>query len=143
MTLTPNGWKMCAKLDRLDKSVIILSRRLVFQKNYIKILWLFLPFYICFFFSVLPRIMFDRFSESEYSHVLSYEHARDDIAELIVQVCRKYKFDGIVLEVYFQLAGRVQDKHLLRLVEHLGQFIHCRVVFYLLIFPPFSTVIIY
>lgn len=65
--------------------------------------------------------MFDRFSESEYSHVLTYEHARDDIAELIIQVCRKYKFDGIVLEVYFQLAGRVQDKHLLRLVEHLGE----------------------
>lgn len=72
-------------------------------------------------FTVLPRLMFDRFSETEYSHVLSYDHARDIIADLIVQVCKKYKFDGIVLEVYFQLAGRVQDKHLLKLVEHLGK----------------------
>lgn len=77
-------------------------------------------------FAVLPRIMFDRFSESEYSHVLSFEHARDDIAENIMQACRKYKFDGIVLEVYFQLAGRVQDKHLLRLVEHLGKMSYMR-----------------
>lgn len=65
--------------------------------------------------------MFEKFSESEYSHVLSFDHARDNIAELIVQTCRKYKFDGIVLEVFFQLAGRVQDKHLIRLVEHLGE----------------------
>lgn len=67
--------------------------------------------------------MFERFSETDYSHVLMYETARDEIAELIIQVCKnpKYKFDGIVLEAWFQLAGRVQDKHLLRLVEHLGE----------------------
>lgn len=66
--------------------------------------------------------MFDRFSESDYSHVLMHENPRDDIAELLVQVCKKHKFDGIVLEVWFQLAGRVEDKHLMRLVEHLGSF---------------------
>lgn len=64
--------------------------------------------------------MFERFSESDYSQVLMHENPRDDIAELLVQVCKKHKFDGIVLEVWFQLAGRVQDKHLMRLVEHLG-----------------------
>lgn len=70
--------------------------------------------------------MFEGFSESDYSYVLMYENARDDIAELLVQVCKnpKHKFDGIVLEVWFQLAGRVQDKHLLRLVEHLGENFH-------------------
>lgn len=67
--------------------------------------------------------MFEGFSESDYSYVLMYENARDDIAELLIQVCKnpEHKFDGIVLEVWFQLAGRVQDKHLLRLVEHLGE----------------------
>lgn len=72
---------------------------------------------------VLPRVMFERFSEKDYSHVLMYESARDEIADLLVRVCKdsKHKFDGIVLEVWFQLAGRVQDRHLLRLVEHLGK----------------------
>lgn len=67
--------------------------------------------------------MFEQFSETDFSHVLTYETARDDIAELIVQVCKhpKHRFDGVVLEVYFQLAGRVQDKHLIRLVEHIGE----------------------
>lgn len=75
------------------------------------------------FSAVLPRVMFEQFSEADYSHVLRSENARDDIAEMLVQVCKdpKHKFDGIVLEVWFQLAGRVQDKHLLRLVEHLGE----------------------
>lgn len=67
--------------------------------------------------------MFDKFGEGDYSHVLMYESARDEIAHLLIQVCKNHKFDGIVLEVWFQLAGRVQDKHLLRLVEHLGELI--------------------
>lgn len=67
--------------------------------------------------------MFERFTESDYSYVLMYESARDQIADLLVQVCKKYDFDGIVLEAWFQLAGRVQDKHLLRLVEHLGKIL--------------------
>lgn len=67
--------------------------------------------------------MFERFSEKDYSHVLMYESARDEIADLLVRVCKdsKHNFDGIVLEAWFQLAGRVQDRHLLRLVEHLGK----------------------
>lgn len=67
--------------------------------------------------------MFERFTETDYSFVLMYETARDQIADLLVQLCKKHKFDGIVLEAWFQLAGRVQDKHLLRLVEHLGKIL--------------------
>lgn len=93
-------------------------------------------FQLAILIAVLPRLMFDRFSESEYSHVLSFEHVRDDIAELIVQACTKYKFDGIVLEVYFQLAGRVQDKHLLRLVEHLAKVLQMNRLDTVLVVPP-------
>lgn len=77
--------------------------------------------------------MFERFSETDYSHVLMFETARDDIAELLVQVCKdpKHKFDGIVLEVWFQLAGRVQDTHLLRLVEHLGESFFFTLLFFI------------
>lgn len=112
MTLTAIGLKMCAELDHRIRKVNETHSQ--FQ---LRVTLTHQPF----IFSVLPRLMFDQFSETEYSHVLSYDHARDVIAELIVQVCKKYKFDGIVLEVYFQLAGRVQDKHLLKLVEHLGK----------------------
>lgn len=89
-------------------------------------------------FTVLPRVMFERFTESDYSHILMYESARDQIADLLVQVCKKHKFDGIVLEAWFQLAGRVQDKHLLRLVEHLGK-IFCTLTFILMSFTFSKT----
>lgn len=82
--------------------------------------------------------MFERFTESDYSQVLMYESPRDEIAELLVQVCKKHKFDGIVLEVWFQLAGRVQDKHLLRLVEHLGEF---QIIFTFLLTKVLQTIV--
>ncbi|XP_031623934.1 chitinase domain-containing protein 1 [Contarinia nasturtii] len=87
---------------------------------------------------VLPRVMFEKFSENDFSHVLMYESARDEIAELLVQVCKnpKHKFDGIVLEVWFQLAGRVQDKHLLRLVEHLAKVLQMNNLMVVLVVPP-------
>lgn len=44
-------------------------------------------FNFCLFFQVLPRVMFERFSETDYSHVLMYDTARDQIAELLVEVC--------------------------------------------------------
>lgn len=113
MTLIKAGLKKFARLAHRDKKV---NKVHSFSTSIFTIRRQFNVLFLL----VLPRLMFERFSETEYSHVLSYEHARDDIAEIIVQVCRKYKFDGIVLEVYFQLAGRVQDKHLLKLVEHLG-----------------------
>lgn len=125
MMSMPNGFKMCAKLDRQAKKVSSIRNK--YQKSNSLILYLIKNFFnifviFCVNSLVLPRIMFERFTETDYSYVLTYETARDDIAELIVQTCKhpKHKFDGIVLEVYFQLAGRVQDKHLLRLVEHLG-----------------------
>lgn len=66
--------------------------------------------------------MFENFLGPDYSHVLMYAQARETIAELIVQTCKTNNFDGIVLEVWSQLAGSVDDKYLLRLVEHLGNY---------------------
>lgn len=66
--------------------------------------------------------MFDKFSEADYSNVLSYESARDSITELIIKTCKDNGFDGVVLEFWFQLAGMVQETYLIRLVEHVGNF---------------------
>lgn len=66
--------------------------------------------------------MFDKFTEADYSYVLSYESARDSITELIINNCKDNGFDGIVLEFWFQLAGMVQETYLIRLIEHIGNF---------------------
>lgn len=71
-------------------------------------------------FSVLPRVVFEKFTEADIADVLSYAESRDQIADLLVQTCKNDGLDGVVLEVWFQLAGRLKDKHLLLIVEHLG-----------------------
>lgn len=68
--------------------------------------------------------MFDKFTESDIADVLTYAESRDKIADLLVKTCQDNGFDGVVLEVWFQLAGRIKDTHLLLLVEHLGKYTH-------------------
>lgn len=70
----------------------------------------------------MPRIIFDRFKEDDYSKLLTYESERHAVADLLVDVCKRYSFDGIVFEAYSQLAGRVDEQHLLLLVEDIGLF---------------------
>lgn len=54
--------------------------------------------------------------------MFSFESERQAIADLVGETCKRYGFDGIVLEVWSQLAGRVEDTYLLRLVEDIGLF---------------------
>lgn len=71
-------------------------------------------------FPVLPRIIFDNFKEDDYSKLVTYESERRAVADLLIRTCKQYVFDGIVLEAWSQLAGRIDGQHLLRLVEDIG-----------------------
>lgn len=66
--------------------------------------------------------MFDKFTETDIADILMYAESRDKIADLLVKICQDNGFEGVVLEVWFQLAGRIKDTHLLLLVEHLGKY---------------------
>lgn len=72
--------------------------------------------------------MFDKFTESDIADVLMYAESRDKMADLLVRTCQDNDFDGVVLEVWFQLAGRIKDTHLLLLVEHLGNYAHSHII---------------
>lgn len=87
-----------------------------------------LSYFFFFFVSVLPRVVFDKFHETDIADVLTYAESRDQIAELLVQTCKGNGLNGVVLEVWFQLAGRVKDKHLILLVEHLGNIFIYKIV---------------
>lgn len=74
-------------------------------------------------FSVLPRIIFDKFNEDDYSKLLMHDSERQAVADLLIQTCKHHSFNGIVLEVWSQLGGRVDDQLLVRLVEDIGLLI--------------------
>lgn len=73
------------------------------------------------FILVLPRVVFEKFTESDIADMMKNAESRDKIAEILVRTCIDNGLNGVVLEVWFQLAGRIKDKHLLLLVEHIGK----------------------
>lgn len=70
---------------------------------------------------VVPRILFDKFTDKDFSQLLTYSEERTVAARLIVDTVRRYRFDGIVLEVWSQLAARVDDEFLVGLVREICQ----------------------
>ncbi|XP_058060684.1 chitinase domain-containing protein 1 [Anopheles bellator] len=68
---------------------------------------------------VVPRVLFDRFTDRDFSQLLTYPEERFIVAKLLLATVRKHKFDGFVLEVWSQLAARVEDSYLTGLVEEI------------------------
>uniref|UniRef100_A0A182STW2 Chitinase domain-containing protein 1 n=1 Tax=Anopheles maculatus TaxID=74869 RepID=A0A182STW2_9DIPT len=68
---------------------------------------------------VVPRVLFDKFTDRDFSQLLTYPEERTIVAKLLLATARKHKFDGLVLEVWSQLAARVEDNYLIGLVEEI------------------------
>lgn len=65
--------------------------------------------------------MFDKFTDKDFSMLLNNEQEKYSAVNLILETCQKYLFDGIVLEVWSQLAARVADQHLIDFVREIGK----------------------
>lgn len=85
---------------------------------------------------ILPRILFDKFSDHDYSQLLSYPNERQIVTKLIVDICTKYKFDGIVLEVWSTLSMRVEDEPLVALVRGIAVELKMNWFEFVLVIPP-------
>lgn len=87
---------------------------------------------------VIPRILFDHFRDHDYSKLLTYQEEINSVSKVIIDTCRKYKFDGIVLEVWSQLSQRVDDHHLINLVKSIGRALRQVNLEFILVIPPSS-----
>ncbi|XP_058450849.1 chitinase domain-containing protein 1 [Malaya genurostris] len=85
---------------------------------------------------VVPRILFDKFADNDFIQLLTYSEERTIAAKLILNTVRKYKFDGIVLEVWSQLSARVEDKYLVALVTEICQMLSSSNYDCILVIPP-------
>lgn len=88
------------------------------------------------FFAVIPRILFDQFNDNDFSSLLTYPDERQIVVDLIHSTCLKYKFDGVVLEVWTQLAARVDDEHLVTLVKDIAEKLKSSKLDLILVIPP-------
>lgn len=83
-----------------------------------------------------PRILFEHFTDKDYSRLLTYQDESKAVAKLIVETCKKFDFDGIVLEVWSQLSQRVDDQHLISLVKVIANKLKEANLGCILVVPP-------
>lgn len=85
---------------------------------------------------ILPRILFDQFTDHDYSQLLSFPNERLVVTKSIVDLCLRYKFDGIVLEVWSTLSMRVEDEPLIGLVRGIAEELKLNWLEFILVIPP-------
>lgn len=85
---------------------------------------------------ILPRMLFDKFTDHDFSQLLSFANERQIVIKLIVDICHKYKFDGIVLEVWSTLSARVEDEPLVALVRSIAEELKLNWFEFVLVIPP-------
>lgn len=87
--------------------------------------------------TVLPRILFDKFSDNDFSKLLTHQHEEQAAVASIVNAVRKYNFDGIVLEIWSQLSARVDDSLLLGIVLAIAKSLQSHGKQMILVVPPY------
>jgi chitinase domain-containing protein 1 len=85
---------------------------------------------------IIPRILFDHFKDHDFSKLLTYQEEINVVSKLIIETCKIYKFDGIVLEVWSQLSQRVDDVHLINLVKSIAKALKAVHLEFILVIPP-------
>lgn len=85
---------------------------------------------------IFPRVLFEHFTDADYSKILTYQEEVTAAAIAIIEVCKKFKFDGVVLEVWSQLAQRVDDGHLINLIKSLASQLKVAGLGCILVIPP-------
>ncbi|KAJ6646508.1 Chitinase domain-containing protein 1 [Pseudolycoriella hygida] len=86
---------------------------------------------------IIPRVLFDKFTDKDFSRLLTYEEQKAAVASLILKTCQKHGFNGIVLEIWSQLAVRVEDKHLIDFVTQIAKTLRSHSMETVLVIPPF------
>jgi chitinase domain-containing protein 1 len=89
-----------------------------------------------FLSSVLPRILFDKFTDEDFSKLLTYKEERDVVSDLVLNTCIKHNLDGVVLEVWSQLSARVDDDYLQTLVIEIAKKLSESDFDLILVVPP-------
>ncbi|XP_078310526.1 chitinase domain-containing protein 1-like isoform X1 [Crassostrea virginica] len=84
---------------------------------------------------MVPRVLFDGWSRTDYDKLFSDESAIEDCASVLLKFINKKKFPGIVVEIWSQLGGQYR-KELVHFLQHLGEAFHTEERSLILVIPP-------
>ncbi|KAH8412653.1 hypothetical protein KR009_004006 [Drosophila setifemur] len=86
---------------------------------------------------VFPRFIFDHFTDRDIKLLLSDAQERKKVNDELIKCCKENGFDGLVLELWSQLAGRIDDKILYTLVLQMAKELQKQKLRLILVVPPF------
>ncbi|KAH8258549.1 hypothetical protein KR038_005527 [Drosophila bunnanda] len=86
---------------------------------------------------VFPRFIFDHFTDRDIKLLLSNAQERTKVNDVLIKCCKDNGFDGLVLEVWSQLAGRIDDNILYALVLQMAKEFQKHQLRLILVVPPF------
>ncbi|XP_071954617.1 chitinase domain-containing protein 1-like isoform X2 [Antedon mediterranea] len=83
----------------------------------------------------VPRLLFDGWAGRDYQYIFSNENAIQKLSRTILDFYQKYKFDGVVLEVWSQLGGQ-RRSDLAHVIVHICETFHKQQLKCILVIPP-------
>ncbi|XP_037806542.1 chitinase domain-containing protein 1 [Lucilia sericata] len=84
-----------------------------------------------------PRFLFENFSDNDFTLLLSSDQEIAKVSELLRKTCVQHKFEGIVLEYWLQLGGRVANKFLQKLAISISKALAKDNLKLILVIPPY------
>ncbi|TMW42353.1 hypothetical protein DOY81_012566 [Sarcophaga bullata] len=84
-----------------------------------------------------PRFLFENFNDNDFTLLLSSDEDVKYVSELLRKTCLEQNFDGIVLEYWLQLGGRVANKFLQKLAISISKALAKDGLKVILVIPPY------
>lgn len=87
------------------------------------------------FAKMVPRVLFDGWAVEDFEALFNSEDLTEDCIDAILTFIKKYKFAGVVVEIWSQLGGR-KNIGLVHFLTHFGEEFHKQKKKFILVIPP-------
>ncbi|VDH94215.1 Hypothetical predicted protein [Mytilus galloprovincialis] len=84
---------------------------------------------------MVPRVLFDGWSLKDFEATFSSEDNIEDCIDTMLKFTKKYKFDGLIVEIWSQLGGQ-KRKELVHFLTHMGETFKAAKKTLILVIPP-------
>ncbi|XP_067665584.1 chitinase domain-containing protein 1-like [Haliotis asinina] len=84
---------------------------------------------------MVPRVLFDGWSYSDYKTVFGSEDLIEDCINTILKFIKKQGMSGVVVEIWSQLGGHLREE-LVHFLTHMGEMFRSENKLFILVIPP-------
>ncbi|KAK4874178.1 hypothetical protein RN001_013538 [Aquatica leii] len=86
---------------------------------------------------IVPRVLLEGFTGDDYGRLLGHGDSTQLFIKTLLDACKKWKFDGYVLEIWPQLAGRLRSYDvLIEFIQKVGTSFRENRLDLILVIPP-------